>query len=172
MTTLHMSTSEDMEQLGRDIASHLGAGDVVVLHGPLGAGKTTLSRGVGEGLGVEGTIQSPTFVLARTHPRQHPDRPALVHVDAYRLSHADELIDLDLDYEHSIALIEWGRPFVEQVANEWLDIDIATAQSLSESDDDFADNRERIVTITAHSRSGEPSDHFHPLLEALNDSGH
>jgi ATPase, YjeE family len=83
-----------MEALGEAVGSHLQAGDVVVLHGPLGAGKTTFTRGVGAALQVEGQIQSPTFVVARDHKRVAEGQPPLIHVDAYRLSHAEELVDL------------------------------------------------------------------------------
>lgn len=172
MTTLEIRDAEQMESLGQTVATFLGAGDVVVLHGALGAGKTTLCRGVGEGLGVEGTVQSPTFVVARSHPRENPHQPPLVHIDAYRLSHSEELVDLDIDYDHSVVLIEWGRPFVEKVATEWLDIDIETAQSLSEDDDTLVDDRTRYVSISSHTRSGEPAQRFGALLEALNDFGH
>lgn len=171
MTTLEIRSREAMERLGRAVAARLGPGDVVVLHGALGAGKTTFSRGIGDGLGVVGTVQSPTFVVARSHDRVVPELPALVHVDAYRLSHSEELVDLDIDYDNSIVLIEWGRPFVEKVASEWLDVDIETQQSLSEDDDVLVDDRRRIVTVTAHTRSGDPSMRFHSLLEALNDFG-
>ena len=172
MTTINIPRPEQMEQLGREVAAHLGAGDVLVLHGALGAGKTTFSRGVGEGLGVEGAVQSPTFVVARTHLRLNPSLPPLVHVDAYRLAHAEELVDLDIDYDHSIVLIEWGRPYVEHVAEQWLDIDIETRQSLSDTDEEFEDTRDRVVTITSHTRSGQRSERFSQLLEALDDFGH
>ncbi|MFM9785724.1 tRNA (adenosine(37)-N6)-threonylcarbamoyltransferase complex ATPase subunit type 1 TsaE, partial [Streptomyces scabiei] len=86
----------------------LEPGDVVVLTGPLGAGKTTLTRGIGAGLGIRGPVQSPTFVIARTHPSLVGGAP-LVHVDAYRLGAAVELDDLDIDVEHSVVIVEWGR---------------------------------------------------------------
>jgi len=172
MTTVQVDTAERMEQLGRTVAAYLRAGDVVVLHGSLGAGKTTFSRGFGEGLQVEGVVQSPTFVVARTHPRQDSTLPALVHIDAYRLNHSEELVDLDVDYDHSIVLIEWGRPHVEHVATEWLDVDISAQSSAQDDSPDFADNRPRVVTLSGHTRSGEPSIRFTDALEALDDFGH
>src|SRR4051812_31626280 len=103
---LLVSTPEEMEGLGALLAGQLRAGDLVMLNGELGAGKTTLTRGLGAALGVRGAVTSPTFVLARTHPRT--DGPPLVHVDAYRLSSALELDDLDIDFERSIVVVEWG----------------------------------------------------------------
>lgn len=161
-----------MEALGRRVGAQLLAGDVVVLHGPLGAGKTTFTRGVGQALAVDGTIASPTFVVARTHPRSVADLPDLVHVDAYRLAHADELVDLDLDYQHSIVLIEWGRAHVERIADQWLDIEIETRPSALAEDQPMADDRERFVTVSAHSRSGQTHRRFASLMEDVHDFGH
>ena len=160
-----------MEALGEAVGSHLQAGDVVVLHGPLGAGKTTFTRGVGSALQVEGNIQSPTFVVARDHRRVVAGEPPLIHVDAYRLSHAEELVDLDLDYDHSIVVIEWGRPFVEKVVDQWLDVDIDSPLADSDDTDVPSDTGDRVVTVTAHSRQGGNT-RFASLLEALNDFGH
>jgi tRNA threonylcarbamoyl adenosine modification protein YjeE len=112
-----------MHQLGCSLAKLLDAGDLVLLTGPLGAGKTTLSRGIGEGLGVTGTVSSPTFVIARTHKREGSATP-LVHVDAYRLSSPAEFDDLDIDLAHSIVLVEWGRGFTDELVDSWLDIEI------------------------------------------------
>ena len=92
----------------RAIAGQLVAGDLIALDGELGAGKTTLTRGIGAALGVRGAVTSPTFVLARTHPRADGGAP-LVHVDAYRLSSAAELDDLDIDFEASIVVVEWAK---------------------------------------------------------------
>ena len=112
----------EMHELGIKIAAELQAGDLVLLNGPLGAGKTTLTRGIGEGLGAQGTIQSPTFVLARTHKTARG--PKLVHVDAYRLGSAMELDDLDIDFPHSIVVVEWARDYVDGIADSWLEVDI------------------------------------------------
>ena len=101
----------------------LRPGDLVVLTGPLGAGKTTLTRGVGEGLRVRGPIQSPTFVLARTHPSLVGGAP-LVHVDAYRLGSPAELDDLDIDFDGSVVIVEWGRGMVDGIRDTWWELEI------------------------------------------------
>jgi tRNA threonylcarbamoyl adenosine modification protein YjeE len=114
---------ESMHDLGVRLGRTLRAGDLVVLTGPLGAGKTTLTRGIGEGLGVRGPISSPTFVLARTHPSLVGGAP-LVHVDAYRLGSPAELDDLDLDFEASVVIVEWGAGMVDGIAESVLEIRI------------------------------------------------
>ncbi|MEO6943029.1 MAG: tRNA (adenosine(37)-N6)-threonylcarbamoyltransferase complex ATPase subunit type 1 TsaE [Terrimesophilobacter sp.] len=141
---LTVSTPEEMEALGAEIAAHLRAGDLLALNGELGAGKTTFVRGLGAALGVRGTVASPTFVLARTHPRG-AEAP-LVHVDAYRLSSPAELDDLDLDYDGSIVAVEWAAGMLDGVAESWLDIVIA--RPLGGEGTDGAEPRE--VTITGH----------------------
>ncbi|MFF1634450.1 tRNA (adenosine(37)-N6)-threonylcarbamoyltransferase complex ATPase subunit type 1 TsaE [Leifsonia sp. NPDC058248] len=112
-----------MHTLGIELAAILRPGDLVVLSGPLGAGKTTLTRGIGDGLQVRGPVTSPTFVLARTHPSLVGGAP-LVHVDAYRLGSALELDDLDIDFVRSIVVVEWGSGMLEGVAESWLEVDI------------------------------------------------
>lgn len=119
-----VATPEAMEALGARLARMLRRGDVLVLNGPLGAGKTTLVRGLGAALGVRGSVSSPTFILARTHPGRDGG-PALIHVDAYRLGSALELDDLDLDLDSAVTVIEWGGPVVAQITDEWLELDIA-----------------------------------------------
>lgn len=171
MSVRAVGSAEEMFDLGQRLGSLLGRGDVVVLHGPLGAGKTTLARGIGDALKVEGAIQSPTFVVARQHRRTAAGEPPLVHIDAYRLSRPEELVDLDIDFDNSIALIEWGRPFVEKVAREWLDVDIQ--RPVSDEDDQRIlsdEGSERIVTLTAHTRAGTQSTRFARVLEELRDS--
>jgi tRNA threonylcarbamoyl adenosine modification protein YjeE len=137
-----------MAELGRTIASQLRAGDLVLLNGELGAGKTTLTRGIGEGLGVRGAVTSPTFVLARTHPRDGDAAP-LIHVDAYRLGGAMELDDLDIDYAASIVVVEWGAGLVDGVAESWLSVDIERPHG-GESGDVEAEPR--TVTLTGTGR--------------------
>jgi len=118
-----IQTPELMARFGRELAGLLVAGDVIVLTGELGAGKTTFTRGLGEGLGVRGAVTSPTFVLARTHPSL-VGGPPLVHVDAYRLASALELDDLDIDFVNSIVVVEWGRGLVEELTESFLSISI------------------------------------------------
>jgi tRNA threonylcarbamoyladenosine biosynthesis protein TsaE len=118
---VHAPDSAAMEAFGRELAADLRAGDLVLLTGPLGAGKTTLTRGIGDGLGVRGPVQSPTFVLARTHPNLRGG-PALVHVDAYRLGSAELLDDLDLDFDHAVVVVEWGAGLLDDVSESWLEI--------------------------------------------------
>ena len=117
--------AEAMRALGAGLAGLLVPGDLVVLDGPLGAGKTTLAQGIGEGLGVRGPVTSPTFVIARVHPSLIGG-PPLVHVDAYRLGSALEIDDLDLDatLEESVTLVEWGQGRVEALAEDRLVITI------------------------------------------------
>ncbi|WP_329135553.1 tRNA (adenosine(37)-N6)-threonylcarbamoyltransferase complex ATPase subunit type 1 TsaE [Streptomyces sp. NBC_01476] len=116
-----------MHELGRRLATLLTPGDLVLLSGELGAGKTTLTRGLGEGLGVRGAVTSPTFVIARVHPSLGAG-PALVHVDAYRLSGGlDEMEDLDLDVSlpESVVVVEWGDGKVEDLSDARLHVVIA-----------------------------------------------
>lgn len=118
-----VADAEQMHELGIRIAKQFRAGDLVVLVGPLGAGKTTLTRGIGEGLRAIGNVSSPTFVIARTHKCEGTDVP-MVHVDAYRLGSAAELDDLDIDFENSIVLVEWGKGLLDGISNDWLEIEI------------------------------------------------
>ena len=122
MIAFTIETPDDMEALGATIAGQLREGDLVLLNGPLGAGKTTLTRGLGAALGVRGTVTSPTFVLARTHPRSAG--APLVHVDAYRLGSAVELDDLDIDFERSIVVVEWGAGLLDGLTDTWLELSI------------------------------------------------
>lgn len=130
-----VADTEAMEALGRELGRQLRAGDLVVLTGPLGAGKTTLTRGIGEGLGVRGPVQSPTFVLARTHPSLVGGAP-LVHVDAYRLSGAAELEDLDLDFDHAAVVVEWGAGLLDGVSDSWLEVVIARRRGGDDGEED------------------------------------
>lgn len=126
MTEIFVSDTDAMHAFGRKLASLLRAGDLLVLDGELGAGKTTLTQGIGEGLGVAGAIMSPTFVIARVH-RSLVGGPDLVHVDAYRLSGAGELDDLDLDADvaESITIVEWGSGLAEVLSADRLEIRIS-----------------------------------------------
>ncbi len=124
-----VSSPEQMQELGRRLAKLLRPGDLVMLNGELGAGKTTLTRGLGEGLGVRGAVTSPTFVIARVHPSLG-DGPPLLHVDAYRLGGGlDEMEDLDLDVSlsDSVIVVEWGEGKVEELTDERLHVVIHRA---------------------------------------------
>ncbi|WP_171169779.1 tRNA (adenosine(37)-N6)-threonylcarbamoyltransferase complex ATPase subunit type 1 TsaE [Streptomyces sp. I05A-00742] len=149
---LTVRTSEDMRELGRRLAGLLRAGDLVLLSGELGAGKTTLTRGLGEGLGVRGAVTSPTFVIARVHPSL-VSGPALVHVDAYRLSGGlDEMEDLDLDVSlpESVTVVEWGDGKVEDLSEDRLRVVIERAvgaEAAAPGSDEDADDV-RTVTVS------------------------
>ncbi len=123
---LRIATDAAMRDLGRELAAWLRAGDLVILTGPLGAGKTTLVQGIGEGLGVRGPITSPTFVIARVHPALAGSGPSLVHADAYRLGSITEVDDLDLDADvaRAVTVVEWGQGLAEGLAEDRLEISI------------------------------------------------
>jgi tRNA threonylcarbamoyladenosine biosynthesis protein TsaE len=125
-TVLELSTAADTRAFGRALGRLLRAGDVIILGGPLGAGKTALTQGIGDGLGITTGVVSPTFVIARVHTE---GRVPLVHVDAYRLGGLGELDDLDLDVsqEESVTVIEWGTGMAEALSDTHLRIDLARA---------------------------------------------
>ncbi|MGC5048064.1 tRNA (adenosine(37)-N6)-threonylcarbamoyltransferase complex ATPase subunit type 1 TsaE [Micrococcus porci] len=131
-------------EFGAALAGVLRAGDVLILTGELGAGKTTLTQGLGAGLGVREGVISPTFVLSRIHPSL-ADGPDLVHVDAYRLRSAGELTDLDLEAtaDRSVTVVEWGRGMAESLAGfpedpeaSWLDVEVLRARGGADLPDD------------------------------------
>lgn len=136
-----VATGEAMQELGERLAGLLLPGDVIVASGDLGAGKTTLTQGIGRGLGVEGPVISPTFVLSRIH-HSRGGGPSLVHVDAYRLGSEAELFDLDLDLTlaDSVTLVEWGAGLAEGLAPAVLDIDIRRSAD--------PDDETRVVYLT------------------------
>lgn len=120
--TFLLATPDDTMAFGRSLGASLRAGDLVLLAGPLGAGKTTLTRGIADGLGVGGRVSSPTFVLARVHAAGAAGVP-LIHVDAYRLggdlAQLDDL-DLDTDLERSAVVVEWGEGSAERLSSDYL----------------------------------------------------
>jgi tRNA threonylcarbamoyladenosine biosynthesis protein TsaE len=134
-----------MRALGRRIGEAAVAGDLIVLSGALGAGKTTLTQGIGEGLGVRGPITSPTFVLARVHPGPVP----LVHVDAYRLGDGTDLesLDLEADLAQAVTVVEWGEGRVEHLAESHLLVRIERGLGVEPVDATAAASEQRIVTI-------------------------
>ncbi len=121
-------TAEETRSLAVRLAGLLRAGDLLILSGDLGAGKTTFTQGLGAGLRVRGSVTSPTFVIARVHPSL-ADGPALVHVDAYRLGDRLELDDLDLDtsVEHAVTVVEWGSGVAEDLTEDRLEVEILRA---------------------------------------------
>jgi tRNA threonylcarbamoyladenosine biosynthesis protein TsaE len=122
-TSFDAPDAETMRGLGERVGASLVAGDLVVLTGELGAGKTTFTQGLGTGLDVRGGVTSPTFVIARVHPSL-VDGPDLVHVDAYRLGGLDELDDLDLDtsLDSAVTVVEWGAGLAEGLAESRLEV--------------------------------------------------
>lgn len=123
-----LPTAEDTQGVGRRLGALVAAGDLVILTGDLGAGKTTFTQGLGEGLGVRGPVTSPTFVIARVHPSL-TDGPVLVHVDAYRLGDAAELDDLDLDtdLDTAVTVVEWGSGLAEALSSDRLELTLTRA---------------------------------------------
>jgi tRNA threonylcarbamoyladenosine biosynthesis protein TsaE len=124
-----LPTPKDTVALGARLGSELRAGDVVVLSGPLGAGKTMFTKGIAVAMDVEGPVTSPTYVLARVHPARRAGAPALVHVDIYRLlDHGGDLLgeldslDLDTDLDDAVVVVEWGEGLAERLSEHHLDI--------------------------------------------------
>ncbi len=139
--SVELPTPEDAMRFGRELGQLLGAGDLVLLAGPLGAGKTTMARGIAAGMGVSGRVSSPTFVLARAHPAGESG-VALVHADAYRLggdlAQLDDL-DLDTELERAALVVEWGEGMAERLAEDHLVV------RLDRRPDDV-----RVVTLEPH----------------------
>lgn len=125
---VYLDDADATVEWGRRLGRQLQRGDLVVLSGDLGAGKTTLTRGIGEGLGVRGAVSSPTFVLAREHPATG-NGPGLLHVDAYRLGTAEEIDDLDLPIDEYVSVVEWGEGRVEHLSDSRLLIRLEPAGS-------------------------------------------
>ncbi len=131
-----LATPEDTRAFGARLAQVLRPGDLVLLNGPLGAGKTALTQGIGQGLGVKGDVTSPTFVISRVHRGPVP----LVHVDAYRLKEFEvDDLDLDASVEESVTVVEWGHGMAERLADAYLEVVI------TRRDDDT-----RVVELVTH----------------------
>ena len=137
-----VATADEMRTVAKDFGRTLKAGDVVILSGPLGAGKTTFTQGLGAGLGVRGPITSPTFVISRVHPSL-TGGPSLIHVDAYRIDSLDEIDDLDLDsdLDHAVLVAEWGHGKVDAI------VEATHIVTIDRDDDDV-----RTVAIEAVSK--------------------
>lgn len=165
-----LHTPQETHGFGIALAGLLRAGDLLVMTGALGAGKTTLTQGIGEGLGVRGPITSPTFVISRTHPSL-VGGPPLVHVDAYRLGDSSEIDDIDLDAsaDESVTVVEWGAGMAEQLGDSWLSIKLERRQGNEldplgtlvdeggedeggEDESDESDGDTRVVMVKPHGR--------------------
>lgn len=165
---VEVSTLEQMRGVAVALAGRLCAGDLIILTGNLGAGKTTFTQALGKALDVAGRITSPTFVIAREH-LSRSGGPTLVHVDAYRLADGEELEDLDLDSEldESITVVEWGAGMAEQLSSDFLEItitpvwdgeagdvvdDAENVESVSDEDDadDDVEDERRSLELTGH----------------------
>ncbi|WP_299167166.1 tRNA (adenosine(37)-N6)-threonylcarbamoyltransferase complex ATPase subunit type 1 TsaE [uncultured Arthrobacter sp.] len=148
-----VASAEELQRAAESLGSRLAAGDLLILTGELGAGKTTFTQGLGRGLGVREGIISPTFVLVRNHPSL-TGGPGLVHVDAYRLESDAEIDDLDLEttLEDSVTVVEWGAGRVEHLADSWLHLTLvrpvlssaAEPSAVPEEDDDDESRQVRI----------------------------
>lgn len=144
---VRLADASAMRAFGVRLATGLRAGDLIILTGPVGAGKTTLTQGIGQGLNVRGQVASPTFIIARVHPALGAG-PDLVHVDAYRLGGQLELdaLDLDASLTDSVTVVEWGEGLVETLATDRLEVRIERPRGGELTEDPQAG--ERIVTLT------------------------
>jgi tRNA threonylcarbamoyladenosine biosynthesis protein TsaE len=164
--------ADTMRALGESLAGQLRAGDLLVLSGELGAGKTTFAQGIGAGLHVRGDVTSPTFVIARVHPPLGSG-PALVHVDAYRLGGIDELDDLDLDtqLEDAVTVVEWGEGIAEGLAESRLEVRIIRALAHQDEHADLDPRRVLMTPIGPRWYEMEvPSSHRPPLAQKVNEN--
>jgi tRNA threonylcarbamoyl adenosine modification protein YjeE len=161
---LEIPTSDAMERLGESLALVAKAGDVIILTGELGAGKTTFARGFGRALHLTTPMSSPTFVVARTHQPSKPGEPPVVHIDAYRIGSVAEMAELDVDAESSIVLAEWAAPYASALSDSWLEIvverPVATELLDIESDEP------RQLSLSAH---GVNRERYEPLIAAAGD---
>lgn len=155
--TKRCEDADDTRAFGEELGRALQAGDVVILDGPLGAGKTTLTQGIGRGLEVAGRVTSPTFIIAREHPATGQG-PALVHVDAYRLlgegSSGDPIgeldaLDLDTDLAEAVVVAEWGGGFVEQIVDDFVFVHLDRTSALDEDPESEA----RVITWEMRGRA-------------------
>lgn len=157
--TFQVSTSDadQTRSLGEDLGRILAAGDLVMLSGGLGAGKTTLTQGIGIGMGVRGRVASPTFIVARVHPSLSGG-PDLIHADAYRIKDLSDLETLDLDssLDEAVTVVEWGEGKTEAMSDERLSIEVRRASGgQAETDGDIIDlehmdDGTRLIVLRAH----------------------
>lgn len=151
------ASADETRCLGRALGENLCAGDLIMLRGGLGAGKTTFTQGLGEGIGVRGRVASPTFIVARVHPNLG-DGPDLIHADAYRIRDLEDLETLDLDSSlaESVTVVEWGEGKTEALSDERLEIDVTRKTGGEAAHDGDAidletmDDGERTITLHPH----------------------
>lgn len=175
MFTLHITTPEQTRALGASLAHFVRGGDLVMLTGDLGTGKTTFTQGLGAAMGVRGRVSSPTFIIARTHA--NPSGPDLVHVDAYRIGDLDDLETLDLDatLDESVIVVEWGEGKTEALSDNRLEItlearsveDVGTA---APSDLETLDDGTRVMTVRAVGPRWDEGAIESAMRETLNNS--
>lgn len=178
---LELSGLEATEALARVLAAHLQTGDLMVLTGELGAGKTTMTRALGQALGVQGEVISPTFVLARIHPNDpagpRPGGPDLVHVDAYRLGSPEEVDDLDLEstLDVSVTVVEWGRERVEHLTDSRLELTLERTRGeqapVIEGDEEDTDPRSVRLALVGPRWEGAAGERLRTDLGRLRTGG-
>lgn len=142
---LELADADATRAFGRALAALLHTGDLVVLSGDLGAGKTTLTQGIGAGLDVRGQVASPTFIIARVHPPLGSG-PSLVHVDAYRLSSLEDIdaLDLDTSLDDAVTVVEWGTGLADVLAEDRLEIELLRPRGEIPADEDPAAGPRRV----------------------------
>jgi tRNA threonylcarbamoyladenosine biosynthesis protein TsaE len=155
---LEIATSNAMERFGESLARVAKAGDVIILTGELGAGKTTLARGFGRALNLSTPMSSPTFVVARTHQPSTAGQPPVVHIDAYRIGSLAEMADLDVDSDSSIVLAEWAAPYASALSDSWLEIVVERPVATELLDIDSDEPRQ--LSISAHGPRSANYDRF------------
>jgi tRNA threonylcarbamoyladenosine biosynthesis protein TsaE len=155
---LEVPTSDAMERFGESLARVAKAGDVIILTGELGAGKTTFARGFGRALQLATPMSSPTFVVARTHQPSQAGEPPVVHIDAYRIGSLAEMAELDVDVESSIVLAEWAAPYASALSDSWLEI--VVQRPMATELRDVESDEPRQVSLSAHGVSPERYDRF------------
>lgn len=163
-----LSSASATRTFGAGLGALLRGGDLIVLTGDLGAGKTTLTQGIGRGLGIRGQVASPTFIIAREHPNEG-DGPALVHVDAYRLGSLDEVdaLDLDASLDEAVTVVEWGAGLVEQLAQDRLEITLTRPRGSLDTSGEVVDLSQAEAGVRKVTLQGFGSRWAGPELGAL-----
>ncbi len=167
-STIHVTSADHTRAIGKALASTLRAGDVIMLNGPLGAGKTTLTQGIGQGLNVRGHVTSPTFTVSRIHPPLDEGGLALVHADAYRITDLDDLetVDLDSTTQDTVTVIEWGEGKTEQLSDDRLEIVIERAEGTAAGGDDEGTDAHLGRQTDAHCGCQADEAHIHAGRQA------